>query len=218
MAHVKIVYYLDVLSSWCLVAEAAVTRLREEFGDRVDVDWRIAALREELNYTPEMLAWFYRRTDSMTGVRLNPAWLTTANDGSKWANFAAEAARGLGCTDDRVRLAIARGTMLEGKPSSQRSVAVDIAAKAGGLDRTTLDRAIDDPATAERIRATSTEFASFNVDLRPTFVLRNGTGDITVLSGSWKYDPLAVCVHALLDDQSSSDAFTSKNQAPAGVT
>jgi predicted DsbA family dithiol-disulfide isomerase len=217
MPKPKIVYYMDVLSSWCLVAEDPLRRVRSEFGERIDYEWKIAALRESLNYTPEQLAWYYRRTFSLSGVKLNPAWLETPADGSKWANLAAEAARALGCADDTVRLAIARAGMIDGKRVALRDVCAEVAAKAGGLDRAALERSMDDPQTAARIRASSEEFAKYNVDMRPTFVVRNAISDTSVLSGCWRYDLLAQATRAEVDDQDKYEAFIKENRAPAGV-
>src|SRR5690348_929669 len=44
MAHVDLIYYLDVLSSWCHVADYALERIETVYGDAVRVDWRIAQL------------------------------------------------------------------------------------------------------------------------------------------------------------------------------
>src|SRR5215472_8764398 len=172
MAQVRAIYYLDVLSSWCLIAEDALDRVRRDFGSKLAVEWRIAALRHPLGYTHEQLAWYYRRTDAVTGVRLNPAWLLGPEDGSHIPNLAAEAARALGCEDDRVRRALARETMLNGRRSCERDVA------------------IDDPATEARIRDSVKAFEALHVGLRPTFALSNGIGDDTILSGCWRADTL----------------------------
>src|SRR5215472_7730001 len=181
MAQVRAIYYLDVLSSWCLIAEDALDRVRRDFGSKLAVEWRIAALRHPLGYTHEQLAWYYRRTDAVTGVRLNPAWLLGPEDGSHIPNLAAEAARALGCEDDRVRQALARETMLNGRRSCERDLAIDIAAEAGSLDRAALGRAMDDPATEARIRDSVKAFEALHVGLRPTFALSNGIGDDTIL-------------------------------------
>jgi len=213
----KLIYYLDVLSSWCLIAEEALARIRGEFGGGLAYEWHIAALRHPLNYSPAQLTWYYSRTASVTGRQLNPVWLQSTADGSRWANLAAEASRRLGCTDDRVRLALARETMEQGKRGSQRDVAIDIAAAAGGLDREALARAVDDPATTERIRKSSAEFEAYHVDVRPTFVLRSAIGDTNVLSGCWRYEPLAAAVRALMDDQHGYERFVAAHPGPAGT-
>ena len=217
MRPIKLTYYLDVLSSWCLIAEDALARVRAEFGDRIDYEWKIAALRDPLNYTPDQLRWYYARTNSVTGVRLNPIWLESTADGTKWANVAAEGARALGCTDDRVRLALARGAMVDGKRMSQRDIAVATAAAAGGVRPEDLARAMDDPQTAARIRATSDEFAAYRADVRPTFVIRSAIADMSVLSGCWRHDVLTAAMRGLLEDQDKYDEFVATSKAPAGV-
>jgi len=217
MRAVKLTVFIDVLSSWCLVAQDALARARTHFGDRLEYEWRIAALNDAFNYSPEQMAFYYRRTHSISGVRLNAAWLQSTADGSKWANLAAEAARGLGCDDDRVRLALSTGAMIDGKHMAQRDVVVETAAAAGSLDRAALERAMDDPRTAERIRASTASFRTFGVDMRPTFVVRNPLADAYVLSGCWRYEPLAQAIQSAIDDQDKFDAFMAANQPPAGV-
>ena len=105
MAHVDLIYYVDVLSSWCHIADRAVERIEEKYGSNVRLDWRIAQLFNygPLPYTQKDLAWYYERTAKMTGVRLNEAWHDSPETTTKYANAAAEAARELGAGDSRVR-------------------------------------------------------------------------------------------------------------------
>lgn len=217
MVKVKLTYFVDVLSSWCLIAEDALDRVRREFGDRLDYEWRIAALREELDYSREQLEFYYRRTNAVTGTMLNSVWLDGKKDGPKWADLAAEAARGLGCTDDRVRLALARGAMRDGLHMSKRDVCVETAAKAGGLKAADLERAMDDPETAARIKESSDAFAAYNVPVRPTFVVSSSIGDVYVLSGCWRYELLAQAIRDAISDADIYAKFMSENKAPAGV-
>jgi predicted DsbA family dithiol-disulfide isomerase len=217
MPRCTVIYYLDVLSSWCLVAEEAWSRLCREFAGQIEAQWRIAALRDSFGYTPEQLAFYYRRTAAITGVSLNPLWLESETDGSRWANRAAEAARALGRIDDRVRLALARAAMIDGLHVSQRDVAVSIAAQAAGLKPEELSSAMDAPQTAAAIADSTAAFERLGVPVRPTFEFRNVVGDTTMLSGCWRYDALAAAANALTRDQSAFDLFMQANQAPAGV-
>jgi len=217
MIKVKLTYFVDVLSSWCLIAEDAVDRVRREFGERLDYEWRIASLRDSLDYTREMLEFYYRRTNAVTGTMLNPVWLEGREDGPKWADLAAEAARGLGCVDDRVRLALARGAMNDGLHMSKREVCVEAAAKAGGLKPADIERAMDDPQTAARIKASSDAFDAYNVPVRPTFVVRNPIGDAYVLSGCWRYELLGHAIRDAISDADIYATFMSQNEAQAGV-
>jgi len=210
---VRLIYYLDVLSSWCFFTEPALARVRERFGDRISYEWRIAwGDGGPANYTPEQMAWFYRRSGSITGVELNPAWLRSREDGSHWADLAAEAARELGCSDDRVRLALARTCLVEGRRLVEREAATEVAAAAGGLERAALARAMDDPAIEARLRGWAHEFKAMGATQRPTFVLRNGIDDVTMLSGNFRYEPLAACVQAMLDDEEGYRAFEASNE------
>ena len=217
MAKIELVYHVDVLSSWCLIAEDALARVRQTHGDAIACDWRIAPLREAFDYTPEQLRFYYQRTHRVTGVMLNPAWLESTSDGSRWANLAAEAARGLGCADDRVRIALARAAMIDGRRACDRAVAIDVASAASGLSSAAIERAMADPATAARIEASRAEFARLGVNVRPTFVVRNAVGDISVLSGCWRFEPLSAAVQAHIDDQRAYESFMAENRAPAGV-
>ena len=216
MARIVLTYYLDVLSSWCLIAEDALARIKVDFGDAIRYEWQIAALRDAFGYTPEQLRWYYERTKSITGVALNASWLISTADGSPWPNLAAEAARGLGCEDDRVRLALARAAMIDGQRSCDREVAVRIAADAGGIGVEALEAAMNDQRTRARIAAATSAFKQYHVDLRPTFVVSNAAGDVSVLSGCWRYEPIAQALRAQLDDQAGYDAFGMRG-APAGV-
>jgi predicted DsbA family dithiol-disulfide isomerase len=217
MAKVAMTYYLDVLSSWCLIAEDALARARSEFGDRIDVEWRIAALRDSLGYTHDQLAWYFARTAVLTGVQLNADWLESTADGTRWANLCAEAARSLGRTDDGVRLALARAGLKEGKRMAQRDTAIDVASAASGIEKSALERAVDDPATAARIARSCADFAALGVAVRPTFVMKNSIGDAAILAGCWKGDVLCANIANLLGDQERYESFNAKNPPPPGA-
>ncbi|HXW77676.1 MAG TPA: DsbA family protein [Candidatus Eremiobacteraceae bacterium] len=214
---VSITFYLDVLSSWCLIVEDALDRVRREFGAAAHIEWRISQLRDPLGYTREQLTWYYQRTNAVTGVMLNPVWLESAAQGTRFANLAAEAARALGVTDDRVRLALARGAMFDGEHVGRREVAVDVAARASNLDPAALDRAMDDASVAERIAATSAEFKALDVAVVPAFVLRNPIGDTVHLSGVWRAEALIANVATLLRDAEGYAHFGADHPAPAGA-
>ena len=73
-------------------------------------------------------------------------------------NFVAEAARDLGVTDDRVRLALATAVLRDGKPADQWEVAAEIGAPAGGLDQAKLLERARSPEIEARVRASTAEF------------------------------------------------------------
>ncbi|TAM77723.1 disulfide bond formation protein DsbA [bacterium] len=212
----EITYYLDVLSSWCLIAEDAVARIRGEHGARIDITWRIAILSGggPMGNSRALEAWYYRRTEAATGFSFDPAWLEGPQTATLEANLAAEAARALGCGDDRVRLALARAAMREGKRVGEHDVAVEIAAAAGNLDVKALAEKMRDPAVIARIYESTADFTALGahgVDQRPTFVMRSAIGDTAILSGVYRYEPLAAIVAAMLRDEDAYAAFAAAN-------
>jgi predicted DsbA family dithiol-disulfide isomerase len=208
---VKITHYIDVLSSWCLLAEEGLARIRAEHGAALDYEWRIAWIRDGglVTYSHEQLAWYYARTKAVSGVSLVP-WFEGPANSTSTANLAAEAARALGVTDDRVRLALSRAGMIEGRPLGRREIVVEIAAQAGALDPRALDEKMNDPAIAHILRENAATFAGLavhGVDQRPTFIFENTIGDRAILSGVWRYEPLAACASAMLADERAYATF-----------
>jgi predicted DsbA family dithiol-disulfide isomerase len=219
MAAVKMIYYMDILSSWCFFAEGPLAKLKSRFGSDLEYEWRIAALRDgkPLGYSPEVLGWYYKRSHTLSGTLLNVAWIESESDGTWWPNVAAEAARSLGHTDDTVRLALAKAGMVEGQHVHHRDVAERVAAAASGLDPSSLQTAMDDPAVTNRIHATTAEYRSLPCNVVPTFVISNEIGDVNILSGTFRYGPLAACLQQLLDDAKSYTAFGKAHPPPAAI-
>jgi predicted DsbA family dithiol-disulfide isomerase len=219
MPAVKMIYYLDILSSWCFFAEDAIAKIKSRFGADLEYEWRIAALRDgkPLGYSPEVLGWYYKRSQTLSGTLLNVAWIESESDSTWWPNVAAEAARSLGQTDDKVRLALSRAGMVEGQHVHHRDVAERVAAAASGLDSGALHTAMDDPAIVSRIHATTAEYRALPVNVVPTFVISNTIGDVNLLSGTFRYEPIAACVEQLVADAKSYAAFGRANPPPAGV-
>jgi predicted DsbA family dithiol-disulfide isomerase len=201
--RIKITYYLDVISSWCYLAEPAWAALRERYAGRVDFAWKIALMDAAgLPISREQLAWFYRRSGMImrSPFMLNTEWLQPGTTEYLVRNLVAEAARELGATDDRVRLALAAAVLRDGRQADQWDVAVEIGAQAGGLDRAKLLEHSRLPAVEARVRASTAEFHALNVTQRPTFVIDSEIGDRAVFSGFAKLPPLAAAVDAMLDD------------------
>jgi predicted DsbA family dithiol-disulfide isomerase len=219
MAAVKMIYYMDILSSWCFFAEDPLAKVRSRFGSDLDYEWRIAALRDgkPLGYSPEVLGWYYKRSNSLSGTLLNVAWIESESDSTWWPNVAAEAARSLGQTDDKVRLALAKAGMVEGQHVHHRDVAERVAAAAAGLDVSAMHKAMDDPAVAKRIHATTAEYRALPCNVVPTFLISNEIGDVSLLSGTFRYEPLAACVEQLLADAKSYAAFGKAHPPPAAI-
>jgi predicted DsbA family dithiol-disulfide isomerase len=201
--HLKITYYLDVASSWCFLAEPAWAALKDRYAGRVDFDWKIALMDATgLPTSREQLGWFYRRSGMImrSPFMLHTEWLQPGAAEYPVRNFVAEAARDLGVTDDRVRLALATAVLRDGRPADQWDLAAEIGAQAGGLDKAKLLERARSPAVEARVRASTAEFHALKVTQRPTFVIDSEIGDRAVFSGFAKLPPLAAAVDAMLED------------------
>lgn len=209
MAHVEVIYYVDVLSSWCYVADRALERIEQKYGDGVHLDWRIAQLFDSgpLPYSREDLAWYYARTAKMTGVQLNDAWHDSAETTTKYANAAAEAARVLGAVDSRVRRGLARAALIDGKPLGRREPAIEETARLSGFAAERIGELMDSPQVTQRIARTLQEFTDLALPQRPSFVMRNTTGDLAVFSGLYTFEALDATITEMLQASRITEEF-----------
>src|SRR6266853_1663714 len=108
--RITVTDYLEVVSSWCFWSEPT---------------WR------------EQEQWFYRRSGMMmrSPFMLNTDWYDPSLPEWLPPNCVAEAAKDFGFTDDRVRLALAHAALREGKKVADWSVAVEVGAAAGNLEK-----------------------------------------------------------------------------------
>jgi len=200
MAVVDFTAYIDVLSSWCYVGDLALQKIEKKYGSRLRVEWKIAQLFDfgPLPFTREQLAWYYARTAKITGVEMNAGWHDSPETTTVHANLAAEAARTLGVNDMSLVRALNYANVIEAKPLGRREAALDEAARLSGLDRAELDRVMRDPATAERIARSTAEFEDLNLPQRPSYVVRNPTGDLALLSGIYTFESLDAVIGEML--------------------
>ncbi len=216
MASVRIDYYLDTMSSWCLIAEQAIDQLRAEFGADIELEWKIVQLNEGAPFeaSAEKFAWFYGRTKAVTGVQLNPAWHTSMLDSSVFPNLAAEAARSMGVVDDRVRRALSKAAMNDGEHVPNKEVTLEIAAHAGGLDKEKLREMMDAHETLAKIMTNTIELRKLPVEVIPAFIISNHIGDIAILSGFHQYETLAAVVRESLHASVRYGEFMSREPEP----
>jgi predicted DsbA family dithiol-disulfide isomerase len=131
---------------------------------------------------------------------LKPGWFEPNLQECLAPNLIAEAARDLGVTDDRVRMALANATERDGQHTNDWNLAAEIGAKASGLDQTKLLERARAPEVEARARATTAEFHALQVTQRPTFVVDSQIGDRAIFSGFAKVEPIAATIDAMLDD------------------
>jgi len=206
----KVTYYLEVISSWCYWAEPAWSELKARYASRVEFGWKIAQMpAEAYPVSKSQCDWFYRRSGSImrSPFMLNSGWLEPEIKQYLVPNLVAEAARDFGVSDDRVRLAIAHAAVRDGKKLGRWDVAVEVAAKAAGLDAKSLLGRAQSPEVAARVKASTAEFDSLLVNQRPTFLIENSIGDRAVFSGTARAEPIAAAIEALLADEGAYASY-----------
>jgi predicted DsbA family dithiol-disulfide isomerase len=216
-AGMKITYYLEVISSWCHWAEPAWAELKQRYAGCVEFDWKLALMDASgLPTSREQCEWFYRRSGTIMGSQtmLNPGWFEPELKEYLAPNLVAEAARDFGVTDDRVRLAIARAAVIDGRRVGRWEEASAVGATVGGLDGAALLKRAKSPEIEARARASTTEFHALNVTQRPTFVLENAIGDRAVFSGLAVAAPLAAAIEAMLHDEVAYASFAAHFGGP----
>ncbi len=201
---VTVTYYLEVISSWCFWAEPAWAELQTRYAGRVNFEWRIALMNPgDFPTTSGQCDWFYQRSGSImrSPFMLNSGWIDPALKGDyRAANLVAEAARGLGATDDTVRLALATAALREGKKIGRLATATAVAAKAGKLDAKKLQARAASPAVAASVDASTAAFHAHQISQRPAFVVTDAIGDKAVFSGLAIAAPIAAAIDAMLVD------------------
>ena len=202
--HIKVTYYLEVTSSWCYWAEPAWTDLKQRYAKApVEFGWKIALLDESgMSKSREQAEWFYRRSGTIVGssFMLNSGWLDPYMPEFLPPNCVAEAAKDLGVSDDRVRLALMEGAMRDGQKVAKWEVCAAIASKAVGLNEAKLLSAARSPDVEKRVRSSTAEFHALRVSQRPTFVIESNIGDRAVLSGTWRSAPMVAVIESMLAD------------------
>lgn len=201
--QIKVIYYLEVVSSWCYWAEAAWDDLKARFGGVASFEWRIALMDETgMPVSRAQEDWFYRRSGVLmrSPFMLNGAWLEPGRKEYLPPNLLAEAAKDFGVTDDRVRRAVADAGLRQGLKIGQWPVSGPIAARAAGVEETVLVARAQTPEVEARVRATTAEFHALKVTQRPTFLIEDEIGDRAVFSGIATVEPLVAAIEAMRRD------------------
>ena len=164
----------------------------------------------------EQCDWFYRRSGVLTRSPyiLNSGWYEPGLAEYLAPNCVAEAARELGITDDRARLAIAAAAVRAGKKVSCWDVSVAAACEATGLDPAVLLLRAKSPEVETLCRASTAEFHSLRVSQRPTFVAESRIGDRAVLSGTWQAAPIAAVLDSMLADAAGYASYAAHIGGP----
>ncbi len=214
---ISVTQYLDVISSWCYWANPAWEELQRRYADRVSFQWKIALMDASgMPGSHEQMEWYYRRSGMMmrSPVMLKSGWHELGRTEYLEPNAVAEAARDLWVGDDRVRLALARAGLLEGRKTGQWEVAAEVASQASGLEKAKLLERARSPEIEQRIRQSTAEFHKLQVDQRPTFVIDTEIGDRALFAGFARAEPIAAALDAMLDDAAAYAAHAAHFGSP----
>ncbi|HZZ18504.1 MAG TPA: disulfide bond formation protein DsbA [Opitutaceae bacterium] len=207
----KVTYYLEVISSWCHWAEPAWAELKSKYADRVDFQWKIALMRpEDYPVSREQCEWFYRRSGTImrSAHMLNPGWMVKGK-GESFDNpsLVAEAGKDFGVADDRIRLALARAAVIDGRKVAGMAESATIGAKASGIPVQKLKARASSAAVRARAEASTEEFFSHQIKQRPAFIIESAIGDKVVLSGLARAEPIAACIESMLSDAAAYKSY-----------
>lgn len=214
---ITVTQYLDVTSSWCFWAHPAWEELQSRYGGRVSFQWKIALMdANALPTSRKQMDWFYQRSGMMmrSPVMLKSSWYEIGNTECVAPNAVAVAARDMGVTDDRVRLAFARAGLLDGLQTGRWEIAAEIGAKASGLEKAKLLERARMPEIELRLRASTAEFQALQVNQRPTFLIESEIGDRAIFSGFAKAAPMAAALDAMLEDAADYAAHAAHFGSP----
>jgi predicted DsbA family dithiol-disulfide isomerase len=203
MMPITVTDYLDVISSWCFWSEPTWAELKRRYEGRVQFHWKIALMDPRgLPTSREQEQWFYRRSGMMMGspFMLNTDWYDPSLPEWLAPNCVAEAAKDFGVTDDRVRVAVSRAALRDGRKIGDWDVAAQVGAEAGGIDLGKLLERARSTEIEQRVRASTAEFHMLQVTQRPTFVIDTEIGDRAIFSGIVTLEPLTTTLDSMLHD------------------
>jgi predicted DsbA family dithiol-disulfide isomerase len=215
----KVTYYLEVLSSWCHWVEPVWADLKARYNGRVTFEWRIALMRQEdFPVSRSQCEWFYRRsggTVMRSPVMLNSGWFEEGRtDAFANASIVAEACKDFGFSDDRIRHAITRAALVDGRKVGNLNEAAAVAAKAAGIPAKRILARSKSAAVRARVDASTAEFHSHRITQRPAFVIEDPIGDKAVFSGLVRIEPLAATIDAMLADTQAYAAHAAHHGSP----
>jgi predicted DsbA family dithiol-disulfide isomerase len=203
----KLTFYYDVCSQWSYFGDLTLDRLREKHGADLDVEWRIAMVKdgEAIGYTPEALGWMYRRSESITGIAVTSRWIR-GHDRTLYANLAVAAAQHLG---HDVRRRVAEGILLHGEPMGSQIGAVGAVSQMIGVPPVQLEAAMR--IVEPDVRKSTQEFRTLPVTVVPAFLIRNEIDDTALLSGLCEFETLDRVVAEMLRAERGYAAFGAAN-------
>ncbi len=153
--------------------------------------------------------WFYRRSGTIvrSPFMLNTGWFEPGRSEYLAPNLVAEAAKDFSIADDRVRLALMRAGLVEGRKIGHWQEALAAGALAGKLDPTALEARARSKEIEDRVRTSTAEFHALQITQRPAFVVDDDIGDRAVFSGLVVAAPVIAAIEAMLADTAAYASF-----------
>lgn len=219
MPGIKITYFVEILSSWCLWAEPAWDELKKKFGDRAEFDWRIALMNPgDFPKSRDECDRYYRRSGTImkSDFMLRSDWLEPERAGDYRApNLVAEAGRDFGIEGDSLRRALANAAMREGKKIGRMDVAVSVGAAVLGTSESELLKRAESDDVRLRVETSTALFLEHKINQRPSFIIQDVIGDKAVISGLATAAPLIAVIEAMLDDTRGYETYRAHHGDPS---
>jgi predicted DsbA family dithiol-disulfide isomerase len=205
---VKLLFYYDVCSQWAYFGDLTLDRLREKYASDLDVEWRIAMVKdgEPIGYSAKSLGWMYRRSESIAGIAVTSNWIR-GNDRTLYANLAVAAAAQLG---HDVRRQVAEAILLRGEPLGSQAGAIAAVSQMIGVVPAELEASMR--AVEPAVRASTKEFRALPVSVVPAFLIRNAVGDTALLSGMYEFETLDQAIAEMLRAERAYASFEAANE------
>lgn len=204
MAAITLTYYLEVISSWCHWSEPTWLELKQRYEGQVAFQWRIALMNPgDFPASLEQCDWFYRRSGSImrSPYKLNSGWWEASLAGDYTVpNLVTEAGRDFSVEDDRLRLALSRAAVIDGRKIGRWEESIAVGSAVLGVDRDKLESVARSAAVRSRVEASTKTFLAHQLSQRPAFVLESVIGDKAVFSGLVRSEPIATTIEAMLAD------------------
>jgi predicted DsbA family dithiol-disulfide isomerase len=197
---VRITVWSDYVCPFCYLEAPVLERIRREYGDAVDVDWRAFELRPEPVPTLDPNGEYLHRVwnssvypmASQRGLALK---LPPVQPRSRRAMELAELARGKGKFDD-AHQALFRAFFEDGRDLDDLDVLVDIGA-AIGLDAAEIRAALEEGTYREQVLGHQRQAAQLGIQAVPTMLVRRENepqGKWEAISGAQPYEAVRAAV------------------------
>lgn len=208
MKRVVIKYFTDPLCSWSYVNEPNVNRLLSEYGDAIELQYRMWPLIDDLDdfhdetndiHRAEEIGWHWKEVSDRTGVYINHLLWFDDPPRSSWpACEAFKCAQAQGWVFGRKFLAKERNAYLTRKMNlARRDKIMQLAREAAaefGLDHARFMADFDSGGLRRAVKEDEKEAERWEVEVVPTLVFN----DETVVRGPSLYEKYREVVEALL--------------------